>query len=107
MEYLYKCEKCGKVYTNENEAWKCEDGHAQIDNWNRYMPYLASFTKWKTGNVLPSIIALASDKLFTAEGTEEPHYGLYELKRELTKDEMAELEQKFKADHPEENEEES
>ena len=33
MIELYKCEKCGKVFTDYDEANNCEMSHLQIDWW--------------------------------------------------------------------------
>ena len=31
MKELYLCEKCGKMHTSYNDAWKCEQSHITLD----------------------------------------------------------------------------
>lgn len=31
MKELYLCEKCGKMHTDYNSAWKCEQSHITLD----------------------------------------------------------------------------
>ena len=58
MKELYLCEKCGKVFSDYDEAWACERSHATVD----------LIYSWE----LPQNASLQTE--FYAEGDSVPEY---------------------------------
>lgn len=62
MKNLYMCEKCGKTFSDWDEAYKCENSHIDVeslytfnlDTQDKHMP--TQF--WEDGEVAPSIIIM-------------------------------------------------
>ena len=60
MIELYKCEKCGTVFTTYQECSDCENSHLQINWWETDRLYDAQTHEYKQDGRLPIEIEVAS-----------------------------------------------
>ena len=74
MKNLYVCEKCGKVFSEYDEAWACERSHATVDQ----------IYSWD----LPSDENMQTE--FYAQGESTPEYIVFKA-TELDKDGFNEM----------------
>lgn len=62
MKNLYVCEKCGKTFSDYDEAYKCENSHIDVESLYTFnldvqdKPMPTQF--WNDGEVAPSIIIM-------------------------------------------------
>ena len=75
MEYLYKCEKCGKIFDSYDEASNCEDSHLDIDlrDWSEDLH--KNTAVYHEGDVIPHEIVLKS--YGELDGEKSVYFGLY------------------------------
>lgn len=67
MKNLYVCEKCGKTFTDWDEAYKCENSHVDVESLYTFnldvqdVPMPTQF--WNEGEESPSIVILRRPKV--------------------------------------------
>lgn len=68
MKNLYVCEKCGKMFDNWDDAYKCEYAHQDVDGLYSFnlliengQPMPTQF--WEEGAVAPSLIIMQHVKV--------------------------------------------
>ena len=80
MQYLYKCEKCGKVFDSYDEGEKHEKSHKPIDLYE-WDDDLNDYTaEWSEDDIIPNVIVLKNKGDAEDENTK---FGLYKLERLL------------------------
>ena len=85
MKSLYVCEKCGRQFTDYDEAYACENSHISISN-NLESQFMNP--SWKPGDIMPREITLQSCDVYD-ESQEKyvTRYAVYTLKKMLSKEE--------------------
>lgn len=89
MKYLYICEKCGKTFTDSNEAWKCEYSHVDPEMFSRWeleegttlSPYV-----YTSGDPIASVVYLRvhvrdEDGCYKYDEHGRPVYEVFPFKR--------------------------
>ncbi len=91
MEYLYKCEKCGKIYSTYDEASNCEDSHKMLDSFE-WCSELEETAVYGEGSVIPDEIILKS-----RGDANEACFGMYKLAYIVSKETVTMLAAKHEA----------
>lgn len=66
MKQLYVCEKCGKVFSDFDEAWACERRHATVDliySWELTQNANLQTEFYAEGESVPEYIVMKSAEL--------------------------------------------
>ena len=66
MKNLYVCEKCGKVFSEYDEAWACERSHATVDqiySWDFPSDGFMPTEFYAEGESVPEYIVMKSAEL--------------------------------------------
>ena len=66
MKNLYVCEKCGKVFSEYDEAWACERSHATVDqlySWDFPSETVMPTEFYAEGESVPEYIVMKSAEL--------------------------------------------
>lgn len=66
MKNLYVCEKCGKVFSEYDEAWACERSHSSVDqiySWDFPSDEYMSTEFFAEGESVPEYIVMKSVEL--------------------------------------------
>lgn len=66
MKNLYVCEKCGKVFSEYDEAWACEHSHATVDqiySWDLPRNTNLQTEFYAEGESIPEYIVMKSTEL--------------------------------------------
>ena len=79
MISLYKCEKCGKVFTEYGECEVCESSHFIPQRYDFTNDMLDAGTHWKEGQAEPDIVHIAFQRWNSEIGNYETRYGKYRL----------------------------
>ena len=61
MKNLYVCEKCGKVFSDYDEAWACERSHATVDqlySWDFPSETVMPTEFYAEGEIVPECIVM-------------------------------------------------
>ncbi|MBR6982165.1 MAG: hypothetical protein IKH75_01305 [Ruminococcus sp.] len=88
MQYMYKCEKCGKVFDSYDECEKHEKSHQPIDLYEWDDDLNTHTARWSESDILPYEIVL-KNKGDAENGNTQ--FGLYRLDRMLTCEEISEI----------------
>ena len=56
MTCIYKCDKCGKIFTDYEEGVQHEQNHWDLDRWETLDGTLDSMTEYKEGQEEPNVI---------------------------------------------------
>lgn len=66
MKNLYVCEKCGKTFTDWDEAYKCEHSHATLDqvySWDMPQGSCIQTEFYSEGEITPEYIVMKANSL--------------------------------------------
>ena len=64
MKSLYLCEKCGKMHTSYDDAWKCEQSHVTLDqvfSWDLPNGSDMQVDFYQDGESLPEYIVMKAN----------------------------------------------
>ena len=64
MKELYLCEKCGKMHTSYNDAWKCEQSHITLDqvfSWDLPSGSNMQVDFYQEGESLPEYVVMKAN----------------------------------------------
>ena len=80
MKTMYQCEKCGKLFSDYDEAWKHDNSHWTVERgYNKYTATLDSLTEYEEGIEEPVIVHLVFERWNTDKNEYEARCGKYKL----------------------------
>lgn len=118
MKYLYICEKCGKTFTDSNEAWQCEYSHVDpemFSNWELEEGTTLNPYVYTSGDPIASVVYLRvhvynEHGCYKYDDNGRPIYEVYPFKRmkqdSTSADLVASMRNRWIADHTTTEEEE-
>ena len=79
MTYMYRCDKCGKMFSDYDECAKHEQDHWILDRWSELDGILDSMTEYKEGQEEPNIIHVKFTRWNSEKGENETRCGKFKL----------------------------
>ena len=71
MTSMYKCDKCGQIFADYDEAWKHESNHWMVSRgYNDLTETLDNMTEYKEGQEEPNVVHI----MFERWDTEKAEY---------------------------------
>lgn len=80
MTTMYKCDKCGKQFTDYDECYKHETEHWLVGRgWNELTDTLDSMTEYKEGQEEPNVVHIVFERWNSEKGEYERRCGKFKL----------------------------
>ena len=79
MTYMYKCDKCGKMFNDFDECAQHEQSHWTLDRWNDWNGTLDGMTEYKEGQEEPTVIHVVFTRWNSEKGEYEKRCGKFKL----------------------------
>ena len=79
MTYMYKCDKCGKMFNDYDECSKHERGHWNLNRWSELDGVLDSMTEYKEGQEEPNVIHVMFERWNPETQERETRCGKFKL----------------------------
>ena len=80
MTSLYKCDKCGKTFTDYDECWKHESEHWTVGrSWYDWSDTLDRMTEYKEGQEEPSVVHIVFERWNSEKAEYERRCGKFKL----------------------------
>ena len=79
MKSLWKCEKCGKVFSDYDECYAHEESHWSLSRWSDMDAVLDGMTEYKEGQEEPNVIHMVFTRWNHEKGEYEKRCGKFKL----------------------------